>query len=199
MYQICRKVLKKYIRLLGPSRILELGGGLNSTPLIRNELKKCGGFVTTLEDNPYWCNKIKRYDDEYSETILSEIVFDGIVKYSYSLKGIYDIVFIDGPDGKCIVKFKNYFSKKKHCFRSLSNGIQSIDMMTYIWPHIGPKSIVIVDCRIGSVCYYLHRYNLKYRGFGRKAISAKTVRQVKKRCKNMSTGTIRMCSVLKRS
>lgn len=197
MKEICKKILSRYLdKGHTPKRVLELGSGLFSTVFIKKKLKNVGGYLVSLEDDINWYNKTKLLDDQYGHVVMSNVILDGILKYDYELSGIYDIVLIDGPGKKPLVEFGTYLKKSSHF--GARNGIQSIDMLEYIWPYINKQSIVIVDNRISAVYYYLSKFDIKIKSFGHRAVSRSFLKRLRRKKESVSNFVAHECSVMKK-
>jgi hypothetical protein len=54
-----------------PVAVVECGGGLYSTPVLRELVEGLGGFVVTLESNKEWCDFLKRkYPDTDTHKVM---------------------------------------------------------------------------------------------------------------------------------
>ena len=151
--------------------LLEIGSGPHSTPLFRKIAKaKQKGFIVSLEDSEMWQNKVRKIvpDDEYGRVLLSKFLYDAeseAFRYEYPLVGRYDLILIDGPgvlQGRNRKTMKGLLSRSSCPIgMSMDNGSQSIHLLDYALPAMHDESIVVLDGRVGTMLFLLHKWGGK--------------------------------------
>jgi len=149
------------------NRVLELGSGYGSTPLIRGYMKKNNGFCLSLESKKKWVNRLRRTipNDEYGEIKFAPLTcsVEYGCRYDYPLSEQFDVIFIDGPASLTPEQQKYLYAYLQNCNSPLSNtrkgGSQSAALLDYVYPTMHENSIVVVDIRKLSVEHYKHQYN----------------------------------------
>lgn len=171
------------------AKCLEIGPGLDSTPLLRELVEERDGFVLSIEDKKEWYTKIKEAcpDSKFGKIILSPIVAKTKAKakakapvFEYKLKDMYDIVFIDGPNGGSIlVGGKKKLIGDLFWFKQASErvdlkwkrklgrgGFQSMFVIDNVWKNIKVGGYIIIDNRLFTAMYCLRTFNVQHIAVG---------------------------------
>ena len=161
----CRVKLKNAMDDPKIRSVLEIGSGLNATPVIVKKFDR--GAIdryVSLETSSEWAEKVNGKCKREVVT-LADFGFDeerGIFAYDYSSVYKFDLIFVDGP-GK--LQGDDYSAAVKLCEQPdfcLSSptaaGIQSIHMIEAFRSNIHDDTVIMVDGRRAAVLYYLSRY-----------------------------------------
>jgi len=153
----CRSQLKAFLKNPKIQRVLEIGSGHHSTPLIAKRLQqgKIKQFVS-LENIPDWRDAIQQKHG-FTPTLSKFKFIDGIFRYKYEVKN----QFITDPQD--VQHLQDFCNQDSVCLSSvLAAGIQSAHMIEYLRPAIHDNTVVMLDGRRGSALHYVCSYSTEF-------------------------------------